>query len=129
MIETKTFRTNSGETLSVDPYPGGIGIDVERASTGQYIATNVSQESAVALALTLLEAAGATITEVGSDLVEPDAFDADELALIEVLNRLAEAHQAATDPTLRQMLVTLGIGFVMDDSPATKAAVRALVGA
>lgn len=110
-LTTFTTVNESGDTVSVEVYPGGVVLDVE-SELGQ-VAVGLDQDKA---------------RQVGEALIGTPPADYDDVLGV-LFDRIANAADAAEEPALKEFLVMLGVGFAVDNTPATREAVRALVGA
>lgn len=137
-MTVKTFEAQQGEKIVVEAFPDFVAIDIiretsEEAGPGKMIASNVDNSTATDLALEILRAAGGTLTDLGTGpatvtVVPDDATDDEVFDLW--LARLDPAISATAEGSpLREVLVGLGLGFVLDQSAEAKAVLRALVGA
>lgn len=114
-----TVDAMHNKLVSAQPYAGFVAIDIENLDSGEISTSNVPNGEAAELAREIARATGA-------ELVGPTTY---QEALSVLLERIADAADAADEPALVEFLATLGIGFVVDDTPATQAVVMALVGA
>jgi len=135
-MPSTTFAGLNNDIIKVSDFEGFVGVDVTREETALQnavsVITNVTDETATELGIAILKAAGAEATDLGAGpatvTVIPDDVTDDEVLEL-LLERLANAADAAAAaPELQRALAIMGIGFALDDSPETVAAMRALVG-
>lgn len=104
--------------VHVQEFSNFIGLDIECENSDEMMTSNIEKDKAAKLAETIARAAGMKPVE---DLTYDQALDL-------LLERLSLAAEKSTNPNLTTYLAILGLGFVVDDTPATQEVVRALVG-
>lgn len=128
-MSEQAFTVGFGDVVTVTSFKHGVGIDVETESDS--VMLNLDTGQATEIGLALFAAAGAQITEIGLEDGDDELFDGneDDDLLAELLFRLADAADEADNPVLKQNLIVMGSGFLLDRSEATRAVIRKLVGA
>lgn len=129
-MNLNSFKASHGDVVTVDPYEGGVGIDIDRED-GTYVALNMDSHEATRFGLEVLERAGGLLMDLGTEpatvTVIPDSTSDNEMFEL-WLDRLGVALNHSTEGSpIHQVLLGLGVGFALDQSVESRLVLRALL--